>query len=389
MSERSGFSASDERAMARALTLARRGRYTVAPNPMVGAVVTSGGEIVGEGWHRRAGGEHAEAAALRVAGNAALDGTLYVTLEPCNHHGRTPPCADRVIESGVKRVVFAHRDPNPEVTGGGGDRLRAVGVRVEGGLLAGQAVELNVPFLTRVVHRRPAVTLKWAMSLDGRIATATGDSQWISSERGRRWALHLREEHQAIVVGSGTALADEPRLNRRLDRAEGPILRVVLDRRLRLSSRARMFEVEGPVVVYSEEPEGAGSSASARARDWMARRDRLRRAGAEVVGLSAVEPSGVLEDLFDRGVSSVLVEGGGEVLAAFSGSGLWDRAAVCCAPLLIGGAEAPGPLGGDGPRRLADAWRLDELRLSRRGRDVILLGYRQGCLPELSRSVGG
>lgn len=389
MSEEPGFSPGDERAMNRALTLARRGRYTVAPNPLVGAVVTNGGEIVGEGWHRRAGGEHAEATALRVAGNSALDGTLYVTLEPCNHHGRTPPCADRVIESGVKRVVYAHRDPNPEVTGGGGDRLRAVGVRVEGGLLAGQAVELNVPFLTRVAHRRPAVTLKWAMSLDGRIATATGDSQWISSERGRRWALDLREEHQAIVVGSGTALADDPRLNRRLGRAEGTILRAVLDRRLRLPSSARMFEVEGPVLVYTEAPRDIGASASAYTRDWATRRDRLVRAGAEVVSLPVVEPAAVLNDLFDRGVSNVLVEGGGEVLAAFSGSGLWDRAAVCCAPVLIGGAEAPGPLGGDGPQRLADAWRLDELRVSRRGPDVILLGYRQGCLPELSRSVGG
>ncbi len=388
MTSESGFSPGDRRAMARALSLARRGRYTVAPNPMVGAVVTNGGEIVGEGWHRRAGGEHAEAAALAAAGNAALDGTLYVTLEPCNHHGRTPPCADRVIESGVKRVVFAHRDPNPEVTGGGGDRLRAMGVRVEGGLLAGQAIEMNVPFLTRVVHRRPAVTLKWAMSLDGRIATATGDSQWISSERGRRWALDLREEHQAIVIGSGTALADDPRLNRRLGRAEGPILRVVLDRRLRLSPGARMFEVEGPVVVYTEEPRESGSPASASARDWVARSDRLRRAGAEVVGLPAVGPAGVLEDLFDRGVSNVLVEGGGEVLAAFSAFGLWDRAAVCCAPVLIGGAAAPGPLGGDGPEKLADAWRLDELRVSKREPDVILVGYRQGCLPELSRSVG-
>ncbi len=388
MTSESGFSPGDRRAMARALSLARRGRYTVAPNPMVGAVVTNGGEIVGEGWHRRAGGEHAEAAALAAAGNAALDGTLYVTLEPCNHHGRTPPCADRVIESGVKRVVFAHRDPNPEVKGGGGDRLRAMGVRVEGGLLAGQAIEMNVPFLTRVVHRRPAVTLKWAMSLDGRIATATGDSQWISSERGRRWALDLREEHQAIVVGSGTALADDPRLNRRLGRADGPIVRVVLDRRLRLPPGARMFEVEGPVVVYTEEPRDIGSSASASARDWVARSDRLRRAGAEVVGLPAVGPAGVLEDLFDRGVSNVLVEGGGEVLAAFSASGLWDRAAVCCAPVLIGGAAAPGPLGGDGPEKLADAWRLDELRVSRREPDVILVGYRQGCLPELSRSVG-
>ncbi|MCY3968747.1 MAG: dihydrofolate reductase family protein, partial [Acidobacteria bacterium] len=226
-------------------------------------------------------------------------------------------------------------------------------------------------------------------SLDGRIATATGDSQWISSKRGRQWALDLREEHQAIVVGSGTALADDPRLNRRLGRAEGPILRVVLDRRLRLSSVARMFGVEGPVVIYTEAPREIGSSTSADTRDWATRRDHLRSAGAEVVGLPAVEPAGVLEDLFDRGVSNVLVEGGGQVLAAFSGSGLWDRAAVCCAPVLIGGAAAPGPLGGEGPLRLADAWRLDEVRVGRRGPDVILLGYRQGCLPELSRNVGG
>ncbi len=322
----SGFSPADRRAMARALNLARRGRCTAAPNPLVGAVVTNAGEIVGEGWHRRAGGEHAETAALTAAGVEARDGTLYVSLEPCNHRGRTPPCADRIIESGVGRVVFAHRDPNPEVKGGGGDRLRAAGVRVQGGLLAGPAVEINVPFLTRVVHRRPAVTLKWAMSLDGRIATATGDSQWISSERGRQWALDLREEHQAIVVGSGTALTDDPRLNRRLGRAEGPILRVVLDRRLRLPSAARLFEVEGPVVVYTEAPRDVGSSTSAGGPDWPARRDRLRRAGAEVVTLAAVTPGGVLKDLFDRGVSSVLVEGGGEVLEAFaSRPGVWDR----------------------------------------------------------------
>ena len=399
MKGESEFSPADRRAMARALRLARRGRYTVAPNPMVGAVVVNGGEIVGEGWHRRPGAEHAEASALAAAGDAALGATLYVTLEPCNHQGRTPPCADRVIESGVRRVVFAHRDPNPDVTGGGGDRLRAVGVRVDRGLLAEQAVELNVAFLTGVLRRRPAVTLKWAMSLDGRIATATGDSQWISSERGRRWALDLREEHQAIVVGSGTALADDSRLNRRLARAHGPILRVVLDRRLRLPPAARMFEVEGPVVVYTEAPGSGGpasatrqpnenAAASATRRDWAERRDRLRRAGADVVTLPAVAPEGVLRDLFDRGVSSVLVEGGGGVLAAFSESGLWDRAAVCCAPVLIGGAGAPGPLGGDGAQRLADALRLDELRVKQRGPDVILLGYRQGCLPELSRNVG-
>ena len=372
--------------MGRALALARRGRFGVAPNPMVGAVVTQGGEIVGAGWHRRAGGEHAEAMALDAAGDRARGGTIYVTLEPCNHHGRTPPCAGRILESGVGRVVFAHRDPNPEVIGGGGERLRVAGLLVESGLLAEQAVELNVPFLTRVLHQRPAVTLKWAMSLDGRIATVAGDSQWISSPRGRRWALELREEHQAIVVGSGTALADDPRLNRRLGRADGPIARVVLDRRLRLSPRARMFEVEGTVVIYTAAP---GASAEGATREWAARRDRLREGGAEVVVLEAVAPAAVLADLAGRGVSNVLVEGGAGVLEAFASSGVWDRAAVCCAPLLVGGSAAPGPLGGAGAAKLADAWRLDRLRVQRRGPDVILVGYRQGCLPELSRSVAG
>ncbi|MCE2558452.1 MAG: bifunctional diaminohydroxyphosphoribosylaminopyrimidine deaminase/5-amino-6-(5-phosphoribosylamino)uracil reductase RibD [Acidobacteria bacterium] len=372
--------------MARALALARRGRFTTAPNPMVGAVVVRDGEIVGSGWHRRAGGEHAEAMALSAAGDLAVGATVYVTLEPCNHHGRTPPCARGILEAGVERVVFAHRDPNPEVTGGGAERLRAAGLRVEGGLLAEQAIEMNVPFLTGVLHRRPAVTLKWAMSLDGRIATASGDSQWISSPRGRHWALGLREEHQAIVVGSGTALADDPRLNRRLDRAEGPIVRVVLDRRLRLSARARMFEVEGPVVVYTEKPRGAQADVVPK---WVDRRDRLGEEGAEVVVLEAVEPAAVVADLAGRGVANVLVEGGAAVLEAFASSGVWDRAAVCCAPILIGGAEAPGPLGGAGAEKLADGWRLDRLRVRRRGPDVILVGYRQGCLPELSKSVAG
>lgn len=376
------FDAADRRAMNRALALARRGHCTTPPNPMVGSVVTRGGEIVGEGWHRRAGGEHAEAMALAAAGDRARGATIYVTLEPCNHQGRTPPCAEGILEAGCARVVYAHRDPNPDVTGGGAERLRAAGLQVESGLLAEQAVEMNVPFLTRLLHGRPAVTLKWAMSLDGRIATATGDSQWISSPRGRRWALELREEHQAIVVGSGTALADDPRLNRRLGRAEGPIARVVLDRRLRLPPAAGMFRIDGPVVVYTAVP-----GHEDQARQWAGRRDLLREAGAEVVVLEAVEPASVVADLGDRGVSSVLVEGGGEVLEAFAASGVWDRAAVCCAPVLIGGSAAPGPLGGGGAVKLADAWRLDRLRVRRRGPDVVLIGYRQGCLPELSPSA--
>jgi diaminohydroxyphosphoribosylaminopyrimidine deaminase/5-amino-6-(5-phosphoribosylamino)uracil reductase len=349
----------------------------------VGAVLVRDGQVVGEGYHRRAGGPHAEVEALRQAGDAARGATLYVTLEPCSHHGRTPPCADAVLEAGVVRVVACHRDPNPRVAGGGFQRLRDAGVEVEWGTETGEgttrdAVALNLPFLTSQLLERPAVTVKWAMSLDGRIATASGESQWISSPRGRRWALALREEHDAIVVGSGTALADDPRLDRRLGKADGPILRVVLDRRLRLSPEARLFQVEGPVVVYTESLDEAP-------------RRRLEKAGATVVNHPAdgVTPATMLADLHRRGVQSVLVEGGGVLLASFVEARLFDRVAVDCAPLLIGGASAPGPLGGTGAITLAEAPRLADLVTRRRGGDVILEGLREGCLPDLLRSVAG
>jgi diaminohydroxyphosphoribosylaminopyrimidine deaminase / 5-amino-6-(5-phosphoribosylamino)uracil reductase len=361
--------------MRRALRLAARGRYRTAPNPRVGALLVLDGEVVGSGWHRRAGGPHAEVEALAAAGDRARGATLYVTLEPCCHHGRTPPCVDAVLAAGVARVVACHRDPDPRVSGRGFERLRAAGVAVEVGLLAAEAVRLNLSFLVAATLGRPAVTLKWAMSLDGRIATARGESQWISSPAGRRWALALREEHDATLVGSGTALADDPRLDRRLGLAGRPGLRVVLDRRLRLPPTARLLGVPGPVLIYTESP-AAG------------RRHALAERGVEVVALAAVEPAAVLADLAARGVQSVLVEGGGEALASFVASGLYDRVMVDCAPLLIGGRGAPGPLAGDGAPALAAAPRLAELAARRRGRDLILTGYRQGCLPALLASVG-
>lgn len=341
------------------------------------------GEVVGEGYHRRPGGPHAEVEALRQAGDAARGATLYVTLEPCSHHGRTPPCADAVLEAGVARVVACHRDPNPQVAGNGFQRLRDAGVEVEWGLETGEdttrdAVALNLPFLTSLVLQRPAVTVKWAMSLDGRIATASGESQWISSPQGRRWALDLREEHDAILVGSGTAVADDPRLNRRMSKAPGPILRVVMDRRLRLPPTARLFQVEGEVVVYTESPDEAAHR-------------RLEEAGATVVAdlPGGVEPVSVLADLHRRGVQSLLVEGGGVLLASFVEAQLFDRVAVDCAPMLIGGAGAPGPLGGAGALSLTEAPRIEELVIRRRGGDLILEGFREGCLPDLLRSVVG
>jgi diaminohydroxyphosphoribosylaminopyrimidine deaminase/5-amino-6-(5-phosphoribosylamino)uracil reductase len=393
----------------RALALASRGRYRVAPNPRVGAVVVRhdgipDGEVVGEGFHARAGAPHAERVALDAAGERARGATLYVTLEPCAHQGRTPPCTEAVLEAGIARVVACHRDPNPEVDGGGFERLREAGVEVEHGWLVEEAVCLNLAFLTAAVHRRPAVTLKWAMSLDGKIATATGESRWISSPEARRGSLDLREEHDAILVGSNTVLADDPRLTRRplagdersepgeggTARAPDPNVRVILDRRLRLSPTARLFEEDGPVLIYTR---GAGPGGSPPEPDLQraARQRALESRGAEVVALpdQATAPAAVLTDLWRRGIRSVLVEGGGEIHSAFVAADLYDRVLVDVGPVLVGGWAAPGPLGGEGFTELARAPRLESLEVRRRGEDVLIEGFRPGCLQTLCSKVAG
>jgi diaminohydroxyphosphoribosylaminopyrimidine deaminase/5-amino-6-(5-phosphoribosylamino)uracil reductase len=251
-----------------------------------------------------------------------------------------------------------------------------VGIEVKSGFLVAEALRLNWRFLVAQTHHRPAVTLKWAMSLDGKIATSKGESQWISSPAGRRWGLAEREEHDAILVGSGTALDDDPSLNRRLDLACGANTRVVMDRRLRLLPTARLLDIPGPVLVYTE------SSSQLR-------RQELQERGALCIVLPRVEPATVLADLWDRGIQSILVEGGAGIHAAFAAAGLYDRVAVDLAPRLIAGEAAPGPLGGPGFSPLAEAPRLSDLRLRRRGEDVIVEGFREQCLADLYTSVAG
>ncbi len=343
---------------------------------MVGAVVARRGRVVGEGWHREAGGPHAEVEALAAAGSRAKGATLYVNLEPCAHTGRTPPCTEAVIAAGIARVVACHRDPDVRVAGKGFARLRKAGIEVEHGLLVEEAVRLNLAFLTSVLRGRPAVTLKWAMSADGKIATAAGESRWISSPEGRRESLRLREEHDAIAVGVGTVLADDPLLTRRLGRARGPNLRVVMDRRLRTPAAARLLAEPGEVLVYTESADPG-------------RRRALEERGATVVALGKATPAAVLEDLARRGVRSLLVEGGGTLHAAFVESGAYDRVVIDCAPLLIGGAGAPSPLGGGGVEKLAAAGRLENFRVRRAGSDWLLMGEREGCLRDLSSNVAG
>lgn len=342
---------------------------------MVGAVLVRDGRVVGEGYHRRAGEAHAEILALEAAGEEARGATLFLNLEPCSHHGRTPPCADALIAAGIARVVASHRDPDPRVSGRGFDRLRAAGIAVDVGGLAEEAVELNFRFLVNRVFDRPQVTLKWAMSLDGKIATVSGESQWISGTAARRWALALREEHDAILVGVGTVLADDPRLDRRLGRSAAPILRVVLDRRLRTPLGAKLLGVPGPVVIYSETHDEE-------------RAFRLRERGVEIVVLPEVSPVTALADLGGRGVSSLLVEGGREVATAFFAADLFDRLEVAVGGKLLGGQNAPGPLGGRGVEELAEAPSVDRLKARKCGSDVVLSGFRSKCLLELFANLG-
>jgi len=337
--------------MQRALELAQRGQGRVEPNPMVGCVVVRGDRVVGEGYHQRFGGAHAEVNALRAAGRRAKGATLYVTLEPCGHHGKTPPCTDAVIAAGVGRVVAATRDPNPLVSGRGLAALRRARVRVALGLMRDEAEALNAPFITVHTLGRPYIILKWAQSIDGKIATRTGASKWITSVESRRAAHALRARVDAIVVGVDTVIADDPLLTARWARPVRVARRVVLDGRLRTPPTCRLVRTARttPTLIVTGR---AGRSAGAR-------RKRLERAGCEVVELPATAGGGVglhglLRLLKDRGTTNVLVEGGGKVLGAFLDAGLADEARVFVAPRLIGGERAPGPLRGRGIASIGD-----------------------------------
>jgi len=357
----------------RTLRLARGVAGRTSPNPAVGAVLVRDGQTVGEGATQPPGGPHAEVVALRAAGDRAQGATLYVTLEPCSHYGRTPPCSDAIITAGVATVHYAVGDPNPRVAGGGARALSGAGVRVVAGegTWSAAAERLNESFFHWVTHRRPFVIAKWAMSLDGKIATRGGESRWITGAAARRQVHELRDTTDAILVGSGTILADDPALTTRLEGREARHpLRVVLDGRGRLVATARLVagELPGHTLV-------ATTAASPPA--WRA---ALAALGAAV----AVFPPGphggadldaVLDYLGARDVASLLVEGGAGVLASFIEARLVDKYLVFVAPLVIGGAAAPGPVAGTGPELLADAARLRLDAVERIGQDTLLTCY--------------
>ena len=355
--------------MRRVLALAAMGRGCTSPNPLVGAVVAKGSRIVGQGFHRRAGEPHAEIIALREAGRAARGATLYTNLEPCCHTGRTPPCVEEIVSAGIARVVSSIRDPDPRVNGGGFRSLRRSGVIVEVGLMKSEASYLNRAFTKFVKEGFPFVTLKGAASLDGRIATRSGDSKWITSTEAREHARLLRREHDAVLVGIGTVLADDPRLTvRPAVRHRSPLYRVVLDGQLRLPPRARLLSTldEGPIVVF------AGPHAeSSRAR-------RLEQRGVTVERLAIrggrLDLRGLLRHLAEKDVTRLLVEGGGETHSSFLEEGLADRLVLYLAPRIIGGRDARALVGGRGPERLTDAVTLSRPIAYRVGADLVVEG---------------
>lgn len=323
----STWSAADHAHMARAIELARKGLYTTDPNPRVGCVLVRDGVVVGEGWHERAGQPHAEPNALAAAGAAARGATAYVSLEPCNHFGRTPPCSDALIDAGVARVVYAADDPNPQVAGQGAARLRAHGIEVASGLLAAEAEAVNAGYFKRRRHGMPFVRVKLASSLDGRTALASGESRWITSKAARTDAQYGRARSSAILTGVGTILADDPALNVRVPESDRQPMRVVLDSRLRTPSDSRVINREGGVLVIG-------------VHDDPARRESLQRQGVEVVIVpeSGGRPdlAAVLSLLAGRGANEVWVEAGATLAGAFINAGLYDELVIYLAPTLLG-----------------------------------------------------
>lgn len=353
--------------MRRALELAAQGLGAVEPNPMVGCVIVRGAEIIGEGWHRMFGGPHAEVEALRIAGDRASGATLYVTLEPCCHQGKTPPCSKAVVEAGIRRVVMAMRDPFPQVDGGGMAELKATGIEVEVGVLQEEARWLNAPYLKLLSTGRPWVLAKWAMTLDGKIATRTGSSQWISGTESRKTVHRIRGRVDAIMVGRGTAQLDDPRLTARPPGTR-TALRIVVDSRGSLSSESQLVRTakEVPVLV------AAGPSISPQDRQ------RLEGAGCEVLVCPgdnhAARLDQLLEELGRRRLTNLLVEGGGQLLGSLLDARAIDEVHVFMAPKLAGGAASASPIGGEGIDAMSQALVLERPQIEESGPDVYVRG---------------
>ncbi len=353
--------------MMRAIELAERAVGRTAPNPMVGCVIVKGGRLIAEGWHEGPGFDHAEIAALKAAGPEAQGATVYVSLEPCNHTGRTGPCSEALIEARVAEVVYALADPNPPAAGGA-DRLRLAGIKVRGGVCEAEARALNRYWIHAVETKRPYVIAKFAASLDGKIATHTGDSKWITSAASRARTHELRRQVDGIIVGANTVIADDPTLTARSsgEHVRHP-LRIALDSTARTSPGAKIYDRAGKGALLATTDAAPKSRLAA-----------FREHGVDILLLKAGEngrpdPADLLADLGGRGLNSIMVEGGGAVLGSFFDAGLVDEVWAFIAPAIIGGS-GKSPVGGDGAAVLADAFRLSDVKTEFLEGDILMRG---------------
>ena len=358
--------------MRRALELAQKAQGETSPNPMVGAVLVKNGIVVGEGFHRKAGLPHAEVEALRKAGKKARGAVLYVNLEPCCHFGKTPPCTQAIISAGVKKVIVGMRDPNQLMSGKGLRQLKKNGLQVMTGILSKECKTLNEVFIKFIRTGNPFVLLKTAISLDGKIATHSGESQWITGTKAREKVHHIRNEIDAILAGAGTIVKDNPFLTTRLKRKSAVVkhpVRVILDNEFLVPLKSNVFKnAKTQSVLYATSKKLPVS-----------RRKELTRKGVDILILKenkgGVDLQHLLEALGERNITSVLIEGGAEVNASALEAGIVDKVLVFVAPILIGGKDAPGPLGGKGIRQLASAFKIKNMTVNQIGNDLMLEGY--------------
>ena len=360
--------------MKQALALAAKGRGYTSPNPMVGAVVVQDGKVVGKGYHPAAGEPHAEVNAIDNAGVNARGATIYVTLEPCNHVGRTPPCTEKILTAGIRKVVVAIADPNPGVKGGGMAYLRQKGLEVECGICEAEARELNEVFIKYVRTQRPFVILKCAATLDGQIATRTGDSKWVTGELARQHVHFVRHHVDAIMVGVGTIRKDDPSLTTRLEHQDGcDPHRIVLDTRLSISSHARLFQQASSTKNYI----AAGPLSND--KDLLKRKEAVQAAGAIILETplkdDRVDLKALMEILGDAGITSLLVEGGGQVIRSALSAGIVDKVMFYYAPKILGGNDGVPICSGRGPNLMKDCITLKDIRVERFGEDVLIEGY--------------
>ncbi|MFQ4165330.1 MULTISPECIES: bifunctional diaminohydroxyphosphoribosylaminopyrimidine deaminase/5-amino-6-(5-phosphoribosylamino)uracil reductase RibD [Nostocales] len=349
--------------MQRCLELARRAVGRTSPNPMVGAVIVKDGKIVGEGFHPRAGEPHAEVFALKAAGADARGATIYVSLEPCNHYGRTPPCSEALVAAGVSKVVVGMVDPNPLVAGGGIARLRAAGIEVVVGVEEEACKKLNEGFVHRILYKRPFGILKYAMTLDGKIATSTGHSAWITNEAARHQVHQVRSACDAVIVGGNTVRHDNPHLTSHQEGAHNP-LRIVMSRSLELPEKAHLWQTsEAPTLVLTEQGANPGFQ------------ELLRKLGVEVVELTPLTPTRAMAYLYERGFCSVLWECGGVLAASAIAQGAVQKVLAFIAPKIIGGDSAPTPVGDLGFNTMTEALSLERVEMRVVGSDCVVEGY--------------